>query len=114
MPAFWGQDISYKIAMPGRHLVMNSLAVLSAATLAGADLAIAALALAKMTPPPGRGAREQLAVAGGTALLVDESYNANPASMRALHSPCSVRPKSAHAVAHRGIGRYAGTRPRRP
>ncbi len=78
-----GQDISYKIAMPGRHLVMNSLAVLSAATLAGADLAIAALALAKMTPPPGRGAREQLAVAGGTALLVDESYNANPASMRA-------------------------------
>jgi UDP-N-acetylmuramoyl-tripeptide--D-alanyl-D-alanine ligase len=78
-----GQDISYKIAMPGRHLVMNSLAVLSAATLAGADLAIAALALAKMVPPPGRGAREQLAVAGGTALLVDESYNANPASMRA-------------------------------
>lgn len=78
-----GHDISYKIAMPGRHLVMNSLAVLSAATLAGADLAVAALALAKMTPPPGRGAREELAVAGGTALLVDESYNANPASMRA-------------------------------
>lgn len=78
-----GQDITYKVAVPGRHIVMNSLAVLAAATLAGADLARGALALAQMTPPPGRGARLPLRLPGGTALLIDESYNANPASIRA-------------------------------
>ena len=78
-----GHDIAYKVGMPGRHMVMNSLAVLAAATLAGADLAMAALALSRMQPPPGRGARIALDVAGGAALLIDESYNANPASMRA-------------------------------
>jgi UDP-N-acetylmuramoyl-tripeptide--D-alanyl-D-alanine ligase len=63
--------------------VQNSLAVLAAATLAGADLALSALALAELAPPTGRGARQTLEVPGGQALLIDESYNANPASMRA-------------------------------
>ncbi len=40
-------------------------------------------ALAELAPPPGRGARDLLQVAGGQVLLIDESYNANPASMRA-------------------------------
>ena len=62
---------------------MNSLAVLAAAKLAGADLALSALALADLVPPTGRGRRLTLDVAGGPALLIDESYNANPASMRA-------------------------------
>jgi UDP-N-acetylmuramoyl-tripeptide--D-alanyl-D-alanine ligase len=78
-----GHDITYKLGAPGRHVVQNSLAVLAAATLAGADLAIAALQLGKLTPPTGRGARQVLEVPGGEALLIDESYNANPASMRA-------------------------------
>ncbi|MFY9684578.1 MAG: cyanophycin synthetase, partial [Pseudolabrys sp.] len=64
-------------------IALNSLAVLAAASLAGADLALAALALAKLQPPSGRGTRSVLTVPGGTVLLVDESYNANPASMRA-------------------------------
>jgi UDP-N-acetylmuramoyl-tripeptide--D-alanyl-D-alanine ligase len=63
--------------------VQNSLAVLAAATSAGADIALAALALAKLQPAVGRGSRLTLTVPGGTALLIDESYNANPASMRA-------------------------------
>src|SRR5205823_9690211 len=59
-------------------------AVLAAATLAGADLALAALALANLTPPSGgRGERIALELPAGPALLIDESYNANPASMRA-------------------------------
>jgi UDP-N-acetylmuramoyl-tripeptide--D-alanyl-D-alanine ligase len=62
---------------------MNSLAVLAAASLAGADLALAALALVKLQPAAGRGTRMRLAVPGGTALVIDESYNANPVSMRA-------------------------------
>jgi len=78
-----GHDVTYKLGAPGRHVVQNSLAVLAAATLAGADLAIAALQLGKLTPPTGRGARQVLDVPGGQALLIDESYNANPASMGA-------------------------------
>jgi UDP-N-acetylmuramoyl-tripeptide--D-alanyl-D-alanine ligase len=79
-----GADVTYKLGAPGRHVVMNSLAVLTAATLAGADLALAALALAHLTPPSGgRGERIALDLPGGEALLIDESYNANPASMRA-------------------------------
>jgi UDP-N-acetylmuramoyl-tripeptide--D-alanyl-D-alanine ligase len=78
-----GQRVAYKVGAPGKHLVLNSLAVLAAAQLAGADLAIVALALAEQTPAAGRGTRIALAVPGGSALLIDESYNANPASMRA-------------------------------
>ena len=65
------------------HLVLNSLAVLAAAALAGADLALAALALNELKPAAGRGARTTLRLPGGSALLIDESYNANPASMAA-------------------------------
>jgi UDP-N-acetylmuramoyl-tripeptide--D-alanyl-D-alanine ligase len=79
-----GADVTYKLGAPGRHVVWNSLAVLAAASLAGADLALAALKLAELEPPQGgRGERIKLDVPGGEALLIDESYNANPASMRA-------------------------------
>jgi UDP-N-acetylmuramoyl-tripeptide--D-alanyl-D-alanine ligase len=78
-----GHDVTYKLGAPGRHVVQNSLAVLAAAALAGADLAMSAVALAELAPPTGRGARQTLEVPGGQALLIDESYNANPASMRA-------------------------------
>ena len=78
-----GQEVTYKLGAPGKHLVLNSLAVLAAAALAGADLALAALALNNLKPASGRGSRATLRVPGGSALLIDESYNANPASMRA-------------------------------
>jgi UDP-N-acetylmuramoyl-tripeptide--D-alanyl-D-alanine ligase len=91
-----GHDVTYKLGAPGRHVVMNSLAVLAAAQLAGADLALAALALAGLEPPSGRGARLTLDLPGGTALLIDESYNANPASMGAalaLLGQASIGPR---------------------
>jgi UDP-N-acetylmuramoyl-tripeptide--D-alanyl-D-alanine ligase len=78
-----GADLTYKLGAPGRHVVMNSLAVLAAASLVGADLAVAALALVSLAAPIGRGRRAMLALPGGEAILIDESYNANPASMRA-------------------------------
>ena len=78
-----GQTVTYKLGAPGRHLVLNSLAVLAAVSLVGADLALAALALNNLKPASGRGTRTVLTVPGGNALLIDESYNANPASMRA-------------------------------
>ena len=78
-----GHDVTYKLGVPGRHMVMNSLAVLAASALAGADLARAALSLSQLEPAAGRGVRRLLEVPGGEALLIDESYNANPASMSA-------------------------------
>jgi UDP-N-acetylmuramoyl-tripeptide--D-alanyl-D-alanine ligase len=78
-----GHDLTYKLGMPGRHMAMNSLAVLAAASLAGADLALAGLALSQAQPAAGRGVRHVLEVGSGEATLIDESYNANPASMAA-------------------------------
>jgi UDP-N-acetylmuramoyl-tripeptide--D-alanyl-D-alanine ligase len=78
-----GHDVSYKVGMPGRHIAMNSLAVLTAACLAGADLALAALAMSQVEAAAGRGVRRVLDLGSGDATLIDESYNANPASMAA-------------------------------
>jgi UDP-N-acetylmuramoyl-tripeptide--D-alanyl-D-alanine ligase len=78
-----GVRVAYQIGAPGRHLVLNSLAVLAAAKAVGADLASVARALVQWKPPPGRGTRITLQMPDGPALLIDESYNANPSSMRA-------------------------------
>ena len=78
-----GDKVTYRLGAPGAHVVANSLAVLAAAKLAGADLAKVALALADLAPPTGRGERLKLHTRNGAFLVIDESYNANPASMRA-------------------------------
>jgi UDP-N-acetylmuramoyl-tripeptide--D-alanyl-D-alanine ligase len=81
-----GHEVTYKLGMPGRHMAMNSLAVLAASSLAGADLALASLSLSQLVPAAGRGVRHTLAAPGGEITLIDESYNANPASMAAALS----------------------------
>jgi UDP-N-acetylmuramyl pentapeptide synthase len=78
-----GTPVAYRIGAPGRHLVMNSLAVLCAAHALGADMARVVLALADFRAPKGRGERLRLRHPAGGFTLIDESYNANPASMRA-------------------------------
>ncbi|WP_306030504.1 UDP-N-acetylmuramoylalanyl-D-glutamyl-2,6-diaminopimelate--D-alanyl-D-alanine ligase [Stappia sp. MMSF_3263] len=79
----FGQKIAYKVGAPGEHLVTNSLAVLAAVAELGGDLARAGMALAAFRAPKGRGEQASLRLAEGRATLIDESYNANPASMRA-------------------------------
>ena len=78
-----GHPVRYRLGQPGRHLVMNSLAVLAAVEAMGADLDAAARSLAGFEVPAGRGRRLSIEVAGGSAVLLDESYNASPASMQA-------------------------------
>ena len=91
-----GHDITYKIGIPGRHMAMNSLAVLAGATLLGADLARAALSLSQLEAPAGRGVRLVLEVGNGEATLIDESYNANPASMSAALNVLGQAPVGPH------------------
>jgi len=80
------REITYKVGAPGRHLVTNSLAVLAAVVELGGDLARGALALGEFHAPKGRGAQVTLRLPEGEATVIDESYNANPASMRAALS----------------------------
>ena len=77
------RELSFTLAQPGAHWVSNALAVLAAVDAVGGDIGLAGLALAEMGGLAGRGLRAMVPVAGGEALLIDESYNANPASMRA-------------------------------
>jgi UDP-N-acetylmuramoyl-tripeptide--D-alanyl-D-alanine ligase len=78
-----GQAISARVGAPGRHQVQNALAVMGAAYLAGAEMTSVAAALAYLQAERGRGQRHQLKLRNGVMTLIDESYNANPASMKA-------------------------------
>ena len=75
--------VAYRLRAPGRHMAANSLAVLAAAVALDADPAAAALTLEQFRPQKGRGDRLVLAHPAGAFTLIDESYNANPASVRA-------------------------------
>lgn len=75
--------ICFTVAEPGEHWVSNALCIMATVRAAGGDPAAAGLALAEMGGLKGRGARHQVEAPGGKALVIDESYNANPASMRA-------------------------------
>ncbi|WP_406858634.1 UDP-N-acetylmuramoylalanyl-D-glutamyl-2,6-diaminopimelate--D-alanyl-D-alanine ligase [Alsobacter sp. KACC 23698] len=79
----FGEPVTYRIGSPGKHAAMNSLGVLGVVEALGGDLALAAIAMADVTPPSGRGEQIRLPAPGGDIALYDESYNANPASVRA-------------------------------
>jgi UDP-N-acetylmuramoyl-tripeptide--D-alanyl-D-alanine ligase len=76
-------ELSFTLSQPGDHWVSNALGIMAAVSAVGGDLAAAGLALADMESIAGRGARHHIPVEGGEALLIDESYNANPTSMAA-------------------------------
>ena len=88
-----GREVAYRIGAPGRHLANNSLAALLAVGAAGADLARGCCALAAWTAPDGRGTRERIHLSrGGSFVLVDDSYNANPTSMEAALEGLAAQP----------------------
>ncbi len=92
--ALGDQRLCYSVAEPGEHWISNSLCVMAAVAAAGGDLGAAGLALAEMGGLKGRGARFRTPAPGGHALFIDESYNANPASMRATLAQLGATPAS--------------------
>jgi len=81
--ALLDSELTFTISQRGEHWVSNALAVLAAVEAVGGDVARAGLALADLGGLKGRGQRHMVEIDGGEVLLIDESYNANPASMAA-------------------------------
>ena len=79
-----GRRIEYRLGAAGEHWVLNSIGALAVIEALGADVEKAAAILAEVKASPGRGARRMLKFGGGTIELLDESYNANPVSVRAM------------------------------
>lgn len=92
--AIGDRRLCFTVAEPGEHWIANSLCVMGAVLAVGGDLGAAGLALAEMGGLKGRGQRFRMNVPGGQAVLIDESYNANPASMRATLAQLGQMPAS--------------------
>ena len=78
-----GKRLQYVIGAPGKHIAFNSLSALLVAGVFDLDVERAAATLAGFVPPSGRGQRERISTINGDVTLIDESYNANPTSVRA-------------------------------
>ena len=89
-------EVTFTIAPPGDHWVSNAMAVMAAVWTVGGDLAAAGLAFADMPGLAGRGQRTSIKVGDGEALVIDESYNANPASMAATIRVLGAAPAERH------------------
>jgi UDP-N-acetylmuramoyl-tripeptide--D-alanyl-D-alanine ligase len=87
-----GRMVSLRLSAAGRHMVMNAVACLAAVAALGLDPTEAIGPLESFEPLAGRGARRSLAIGRGTALLLDESYNGNGASVRAALDVLRLQP----------------------
>jgi UDP-N-acetylmuramoyl-tripeptide--D-alanyl-D-alanine ligase len=102
------RELTFTISQRGEHWVSNALAVLAAVEAVGADVALAGLALADLGGLKGRGQRHVIECGGGEVLLIDESYNANPASMAATLKSLGEEKDVARRIAVLGPMRELG------
>jgi UDP-N-acetylmuramoyl-tripeptide--D-alanyl-D-alanine ligase len=102
------RELIFTISQRGEHWVSNALAVLAAVEAVGADVAVAGLALADLGGLKGRGERHIVEMDGGEILLIDESYNANPASMAATLKSLGEEREVARLIAELGPMRDLG------
>ncbi len=89
------EGLNYTIGAPGAHWARNSLAALAVVHALGLDTTQAARTLATLVPSQGRGRTRIIPLPDrrGCITLIDESYNANPASVRAaLEALAAARP----------------------
>ncbi len=93
-----GRRLRFRLGAPGRHWADNALGVLAVVEALGADVERAAADLADLLPPAGRGRRRRIVLESGEVLLLDESYNANPASMAAAIALLGLQPGRRIAV----------------
>ena len=102
-----GQPVLFKVSSPGKHFALNALGALAVAEALGADPMIAAHDLGRWMPPAGRGQRERITldIVEETFFdLIDDAFNANPASVAAaLDVLIAAKPTD-------GIGRVGGGR----
>lgn len=102
-----GQTRLFKVMSPGRHFAANALAVLAVAEALGLDGAVAACDIARWAPPPGRGTRERIVLDPVDEThfdLIDDAFNANPASLAASLDLLAV------TVPEDGVGRFGAGR----
>lgn len=97
--ALAGQHIALRLTTPGRHVALNACAVLAAVLALGLSPEKGAEALASFTAGAGRGALRRIRVAGGEALLIDDSYNASVASVRAGLAVLAAQPATRRVFA---------------
>jgi len=90
-----GRRVDFRLPLPGRHQILNALAVLLAVAALDADVDAAAGALATLSPVKGRGTVHRVDLPGGALRLIDESYNASPAAVRAALAVLGMIPTEA-------------------
>ncbi|XHB98368.1 Mur ligase family protein [Nitratireductor sp. ac15] len=108
-----GQAVRYALGAAGEHMALNSLAVIAAVAALGHPLDAALNQLPSFLPLPGRGAEHRLTVNGRSIDLIDDAYNANPASMRAAFANLGKRTGDGRRIALLGEMAELGTDARR-
>jgi UDP-N-acetylmuramoyl-tripeptide--D-alanyl-D-alanine ligase len=87
----WGHDYVFTLAQTGFHWGLNSLAVLLMLDALDVPVDTGLAALSTFEPLAGRGRERRIRTVGGEFVLIDESYNANPMSMKAVLASLAAR-----------------------